>query len=304
MAEISIVSKQKIPCPQCCNYCESDINCITCDQCTNTFHLGCTKFSKKHLNMIQKSGTKFICGICTNKNQCDKCDKSLSAYPKGIYCVNCLEFLCMGCLPLSNEEAHTLLTTKQPYFCKTCVAHFYCPECDKLCEDYDEAEPSILCNICQNWSHFKCSKLQMKQFNKLGRCSDLYFCGKCIQNNLPFTKISGKDFTKNIQGGSTTKTINDRIQNTAACRLCIECHTECDECPSCPDLYRTCDNCLNCVSVDQISFNDIASNRSRDEFLSTHFNMRSLKKNINKIKEFLYSLDTIPEIICVTETKL
>ena len=305
MATTTCAFKLKNPCPQCNNYCNNEKNCITCDQCSNSFHLMCTKFTKKHLNIMKKNGAKFTCAICTNKKQCDKCDISLSSYPKGIYCVDCHDFLCVGCLPLSNEEIHKFLTTKQPYYCKKCVAHFYCPECDKLCEDFDEAEPSILCNLCGNWTHLKCSKLKIKQFNKLGRCSDPYFCGKCIQNNLPFTKISRKDFTKDVmQGGCSLPTVNDRKNTSASCRLCIECHTECDECPTCPDLYRTCDNCLNCVSVDQITFNEIASNRSNDEFLSTHFNMRSLNKNINKIKEFLYSLDEIPEIICVTETKL
>ena len=304
MTSTSIPPKPKYLCPKCCNYCENDTNCISCDQCSNLFHLQCTKFSKKHLIMMKRNGAKFTCEICNDKKHCDKCNLSVSSYPKGIYCVNCLEFSCMGCVPLSNDEVHTFLTTKQPYFCKQCFEHFYCPSCDKLCEDNEGAEPSILCNCCNRWMHLKCSKLRLKQFNKLGRCSDPYFCGKCIQNNLPFTKISGNDFAKNVMpSGLSTPSVLSRT-NTDPCCLCIECHTDCDKCSNCPDLYRTCDNCLKCETIDPISFNKMTSKRSNDELLLTHFNMRSLKKNIHKIREFLYPLDKIPEIICVTETKL
>ena len=305
MTSTSLQPKPKFPCPKCCNYCDSDTNRISCDQCSNFFHLQCTKFTKKHFIMMKRNGAKFICEICNSKTHCDQCKINVSSCPKGIYCVNCLEFSCMGCVPLSNSEVHKFLTTKQPYFCNQCSECFYCPACAKLCEDNEGAEPSILCNCCKRWTHLKCSKLRLKQFDKLGRCSDPYFCGECIQNNLPFTKISGNDFAKNImQSGISLPSVLSRRTNTNSCRLCIECHTDCDECSSCPDLYRTCDDCLKCEAIDPISFNKMTSNRSDDEILLTHFNMRSLKKNINKIKEFLYPLEKIPEIICVTETKL
>ena len=87
-----------------------------------------------------------MCKLCNVKCNCDKCDKILSSHPKGIYCVNCLEYSCLECLPMTNNEVHKFLTTKQPYYCTNCYAKFYCPICKKMCEEDEGAEPSILCN--------------------------------------------------------------------------------------------------------------------------------------------------------------
>ena len=135
MTSTSLQPKPKFPCPKCCNYCDSDTNRISCDQCSNFFHLQCTKFTKKHFIMMKRNGAKFICEICNSKTHCDQCKINVSSCLKGIYCVNCLEFSCMGCVPLSNSEVHKFLTTKQPYFCNQCSECFYCPVCGKLCED-------------------------------------------------------------------------------------------------------------------------------------------------------------------------
>ena len=295
--------KQNYPCPNCKYFCEDTKCCITCDNCMNSYHLKCTHLNNKVLNLIKKKNTKFICKICNDKHNCDKCDRQLNSHPKGIYCVNCLEYSCLGCLSMTNDEVHKFLTTKQPYYCSACYAKFYCPECNALCEDHEGAEPSIFCNICTNWMHFKCSKLQIKQFNKLGRCSDPYFCKNCIQKNLPFTNTNtatNKIFRNEILDKNNQKSKYDQV----TCNLCIECNMECEMCSSCPDLFRVCDNCSRCKMVDMCSFTDLSSNSCNDEFFATHFNMRSLKKNIDLIKEFLLPLDKPPDIICVTETKL
>ena len=108
--------KQNYPCPNCKYFCEDTKCCITCDNCMNSYHLKCTHLNNKVLNLIKKKNTKFICKICNDKHNCDKCDRQLSSHPKGIYCVNCLEYSCLGCLSMTNDEVHKFLTTKQPYY--------------------------------------------------------------------------------------------------------------------------------------------------------------------------------------------
>ena len=163
----------------------------------NYYHKECTGLGKNILKLVAKQNKKFICKICTNNCSCDKCDKTISSYPKGIYCVQCMKFSCLDCIPLSSDEVHKYLTTKQPYYCDSCCAIFYCPVCEKLCEDIEGTEPSIFCNVCSKWMHFKCSKLKMKQFNTLGRCSDPYFCSNCIQRSLPFAKVPQNNVLEN-----------------------------------------------------------------------------------------------------------
>ena len=50
-------------------------------------------------------------------------------------------------------------------------------------------------------------------------------------------------------------------------------------------------------------FNDI-SNRTKPRISLVHFNLRSLSKNLDQLNEFLSVLDTTPDIIAISETKL
>ena len=296
-------TNQKYPCPNCKAFCEDSKCCISCDHCMNYYHLKCTGLNKNILKLITKN-KKYICKICTDKHSCDKCDKTISSYPKGIYCVQCLEFSCLECMPLSNDEVHKYLTTKQPYYCTNCYSNLYCPVCENLCEDGEGTEPSIFCNICSKWMHFKCSKLKMKQFNNLGRCSDPYFCRNCIQKSLPFAKISENSFFGNQTKHAVNMACTQNDMSVSPCNLCIECNPECEVCSSCPDLFRLCNSCSKCKMLDMNSFAELTKNKQNDEITIVHFNMRSLKKNLKSIEEFLYTLEKLPDIICVTETKL
>ena len=37
----------------------------------------------------------------------------------------------------------------------------------------------ISCNIRNNWTHFECTSLTIKQFNSLGDSKEPYFCNNC-----------------------------------------------------------------------------------------------------------------------------
>ena len=139
----------------------------------------------------------------------------------------------------------------------------------------------------------------MHQFKKIGRSSDPYICTKCIHSNMPFTTSAANDVFK-----KTSKRICNHPFENAPCQLCIECHTECENCSYCTDQFRVCDDCLSCKTVDVESFSKIIDDSCNRDFSIVHFNIRSLSKNIKSIKEFLYAINKLPDVICISETKL
>ena len=289
------------PCPQCKLNCSEGTDCISCDKCFNWYHYTCAKLTKKDFNdFCNNPRKKFICSLCLTKKSCHHCGKSYTSRSLRVNCVNCENTFCSKCVPLvSGKNIRHFLSAQHTFYCHDCDESYSCLKCEKPCQDLADSDPSIFCNCCLKWIHFKCSSLKAKQFNKLGRSSDSYFCSKCIGENLPFSKISKKMFNSDI-----STNIAQKQKNAPNCQLCIKCNTDCDVCVKCPNLHRTCLNCTKCSLLDMESFSALVNSKNQGEVVLTHINARSLTKNIEKIREILETLDTLPDIICISETKL
>ena len=59
---------------------------------------------------------------------------------------------------------------------------FICVVCKKIVNNN-----CIFCNICDQWLHFKCSKLSKSQFYLLSQSNEPYFCYSCIEQEMPFS---------------------------------------------------------------------------------------------------------------------
>ena len=86
--------------------------------------------------------------------------------------------------------------------------------------------------------------------------------------------------------------------------MCIECNNECDICVACPDQHRVCDKCTKCSLLDVETFSTLINAKDENEILLLHINARSLLKYVEDIQEFLDTLDKLPDIICISETKI
>ena len=73
---------------------------------------------------------------------------------------------------------------------------------------------------------------------------------------------------------------------------------------ACPDQHRICEKCTTCSLLDVETFSSLLNSKEDDEFLLIHINARSLSKNVESIQEFLDTLDNLPDIICISETKI
>ncbi len=298
MATIIATNSQNHPCVHCKLKCNNNgvINSLCCENCFNWYHLTCAR----HLNskLSNSLSQKFRCNLCIQKTKCHTCGRKYFSRSKRVNCINCENSFCSKCAVKLDNTINYFLTPENDFYCKDCDDSFLCLKCDKPCEEGESSEPSILCDSCKKWSHFKCTKLQVRQFNKFGRTSESYYCSSCIKNNLPFCNISNKLFFD--QQNMHTKTSN--FNN---CQLCIECNIECDVCPGdCPDQHRVCDNCLKCSLLDVNEFSNLINSKSDSELIVIHINVRSLSLNLIKIEEYIDSLDVYPDVICVSETKI
>ena len=55
----------------------------------------------------------------------------------------------------------------------------------------------IYCEICDQWLHFKCSKISRSNFISLSKSNEPFFCFNCLAQEIPFSLISNKEF-KNL----------------------------------------------------------------------------------------------------------
>ena len=168
----SAISKKHI-CLNCklnCN--ENHIDCISCSKCTNWYHNSCTNIT----GPISTSANNFKCDLCLATTHCHACNKKYYPRSQRVNCINCSNSFCSNCAVLAGKGIKYYLSPENDFFCTECDSNFSCVKCEKPCEDFENSEPSIFCNSCHKWLHFGCSKLKVKQFNKLGRNSDPYFC--------------------------------------------------------------------------------------------------------------------------------
>ena len=61
---------------------------------------------------------------------------------------------------------------------------------------------AIQCDICDKWIHLKCNFLNSKDYN-LKKSDDPFFCIKCFETILPFSKLSNREFIIYIINGVT-----------------------------------------------------------------------------------------------------
>jgi len=148
-----------------------------------------------------------------------------------------------------------------------------CTECERPSRSN---QMSICCDICQMWTHFKCTNLTIHEFDNLGNTDQLYFCQKFTNSIFPFQTIS-----------------NDRLSEELSANKTDHC------CLSLPDV-RMLDS-KNCYLNAQ-EFNQKYSNNN--DFCIIHINIRSLNKNFEKPEELLLDIGKTPEIIAISKTKL
>ena len=217
-------------------------NCIFCNICDQWLHFKCSKLSKSQFYLLSQSNEPYFCYSCIEQE--------------------------MPFSLISNTEF------KRLYFCITNAKNlkYPCRICGNACKC---SHNCIQCNLCNEWTHFKCSALTLNQFEgHVVNEDEAFLCNICYDNIFPFNKINNTELLllnynltyKNVISDTDTEPYSAYSQYTSADSLNT----------------KNINNGLSCL----------------------HLNIRSLLKNVSLLEELMISYKITPNIIGVCETKL
>ena len=73
------------------------------------------------------------------------------------------------------------------------VIQFPCSYCKKSIHNNHR---SIFCDCCNQWIHYKCNLLNLKEYNELVASNDeeAWYCINCIPEIFPFSRLNENEF--------------------------------------------------------------------------------------------------------------
>ncbi len=143
--------------------------------------------------------------------KCFTCRKITKDNQKCIRCDDCHQWLHKKCTGLSNSDYSKF--EQDPgleYKCAYCK-NFKCTSCNKHVYDNQQG---IWCDDCNFWTHLKCTKLNLTEYNEFSiDPTKLWFCKNFRFTILPFSNIDDRKF-RSFLGITTSKIIEKEIKNT------------------------------------------------------------------------------------------
>ena len=158
------------------------------------------------------------------------------------------------------------------------IVHVYKYPCTKCLKPCKSNQSSVLCDICNLWTHQKCSLLSNKDFEMITDNSQLpYFCQQCCLEVFPFQKLNNTELIRLISENNVFfPIVSDRLVSVNSNTI-LQHKQYCD--------------------IADIKF-------IKNTFSVLFVNIRSLNHNFNHLEELVHSMKVKPAIIGVTETWL
>ncbi len=79
---------------------------------------------------------------------------------------------------------------------------FPCPVCNK---NVNENHHAICCDICNQWVHIKCNRLNEKDYKKIQddptKEGTVFYCIECMRKLLPFNSLTDSDYYSIVERG-------------------------------------------------------------------------------------------------------
>ena len=145
---------------------------------------------------------------------------------------------------------------------------------------------SMHCNVkCAHCCRSYCNIDHTITDNSSEALCHTYICNVCLCKYLPFYKISNNEFHFTIK--DTFREVINRFQNVQF------------------DQVESNDNITPCryLELDEVK-EHIQNDNKSPNFSILNVNIVSLSLNIDKLRTILYGLDSTPDIIAVTETRI
>ena len=186
------------------------------------------------------------------------------------------------------------------------MPEFPCISCNK---NVNKNHKAVQCDICDGWIHLKCNYFNNNDYKYLQNSNEPFFCIKCIEANIPFSKLSNKEFCISIVNGvdifneelnidfllpSQNKTINqlNAFMQEKFQMMSSDTDHEYDETPP-----------INCNYFDIDEFQKAKFDSSKS-FSIFHLNIHSIQKHIEELKTLLQLMNHKFDILAISESKI
>ena len=169
--------------------------------------------------------------------------------------------------------------------------------CGICLKNVGQHRKAIKCDSCGFWNHIKCEKIDDKMYEKLKKQDESlqtkHYCKICMEENLPFQKLSDNEFFISI------------VKN-------VEFNEDLDLTTSPPNWLKTLFTDFSLLNKDEPSsvdckYYDLSSkipNSSKNNYSMFHINLASLGRHKD---ELIASLSVLPfdfDIIAISETRI
>ena len=88
------------------------------------------------------------------------------------------------------------------------------PTCNVCDKKIHKNQLRIECEhkACKQSVHIKCNLMNKKEYEYQKTVKDPFFCIRCLEDNVPFTKISDNEFSFSVIRGVNTQLCDDNIK--------------------------------------------------------------------------------------------
>ncbi|XP_065654555.1 uncharacterized protein LOC136081185 [Hydra vulgaris] len=147
-------------------------------------------------------------------------------------------------------------------------------------------QKAIQCDSCNKWIHIRCNNVDKKFYNSLMTETGYWYCFNCLNNTLPYSSLTDKDFKVTINGANTS-THNFFYDTSSNLNNLFQNKLDNDN--------------INCKYYDTTEYNKAISIDSKTYL---HVNISSLTYYLDDLKLLLSLMNNKPNIIAISETRL
>ena len=189
------------------------------------------------------------------------------------------------------------------------MPNYPCSVCSK---NVNSNHRAICCDICDRWVHVRCNLLGEKDYNQMkndplkDEPTKMFYCISCIEDNMPFTKLSDPDYYAIVKKGVMLS--DEVIQNDQLSTL--RCQDYIDKLNS----YIVNSNSQNDnedenfspIDCRYYSIDDFTSAAFKEKKVTSifHINIHSIEKHIDELRNYLMLSGFQFDVLAISESKL
>ena len=192
------------------------------------------------------------------------------------------------------------------------VIQFPCSSCKKGIHNNHK---SIFCDCCNQWIHYKCNLLTLKEYNKLVESDDdeAWYCINCIPEIFPFSNLNENEFYLTSVEAQDVYNFENFVYATpsqkaqyAKLNTYINAKIDSLQCDNEEDIVDDefdVDPSIDCQYYDYADFLK-AKFQPKTNFSILHLNIHSVQKHIDDLRSALDILKFKFDVIALSESLL